>query len=193
MKLMRSRSIIRSAARLIIHQTRASQLLREETTLKDADADFNTSSLVTFTHDSESDGSTESSFDEADSNSDYEVCNFGAVQNYIVNSHAFLQFKMQVLEFVHSPYRDRVLRSLGPELSEKRGLGESVINTLIQEISWVPPSIFRFCEREEFQISNSIKAFFEGMTNKAWDWWPLAPRIHQVPAGCSRIKWTTVS
>ena len=41
--------------------------------------------------------------------------------------------------------------------------------------------------------SNQIKGVIEDFTGVSWDWWPLKPRMGNIPAGYARIRWYCVS
>ena len=41
--------------------------------------------------------------------------------------------------------------------------------------------------------SNRIKGVIEDFTGVSWDWWPLKPRMGNIPAGYARIRWYCVS
>ncbi|KAF2137371.1 uncharacterized protein K452DRAFT_235962, partial [Aplosporella prunicola CBS 121167] len=42
---------------------------------------------------------------------------------------------------------------------------------------------------KEISRADKIKAFIEDRTKLQWDWWPLAPRLHEITLGTERLKW----
>jgi hypothetical protein len=147
---------------------------------------------VSQNQDYQSDASIDS-FDEGEAEPDFGKEDFQAIKEFLLNSQAYTQFKAQLLDFAHSPYEKRILRSIECVSDTEVGLSRNVVEALCREISWVPTNLFQFCIHEDLGISNYLKACIEGNMGETLDWWPLQQRKHPVQAGYLRVKWLTVS
>lgn len=105
------------------------------------------------------------------------------------DSLAFAEFKRQLVEFVNKPHSDRIslLFRHGDDSAD-----EAFHNSLIHDIAWVPPGIFKICETKSIDFIDSLQGLVESITRREWDWWPMSPRRVPIPENYSRINWTTV-
>jgi hypothetical protein len=53
----------------------------------------------------------------------------------------------------------------------------------------VPKKHIHIAHHNDLSFVNKVKAFVEDNTSVEWDWWPLRPRIHDLPAGEQRLEW----
>ena len=178
-RLLESRSVAGRAARQIVNQSGSASLKSLNMSLNQG-------------QNYQSDAS-EDSFDKEETEPVLEKDELRDIKELLLNSHAYMQFKAQLLDFVHLPYQRRILRAIELISDTERGLNMSVIEVLGREMSWVPTHLFEFCTRENFGISNYLKARIEDTVGETWDWWPLQQRKHPVPTRDIRVKWQTVS
>jgi hypothetical protein len=115
------------------------------------------------------------------------------IHDLLYDSEALNNFKAEVLEFVHESYEKRILTAIGGEM-EQSGfrLEEDVTYSIAREISWVPVHFLTFSDDYSLSYTDKIKASIEEHMGESWNWWPLAPRLHQLRPGYCRLQWISV-
>lgn len=95
-------------------------------------------------------------------------------QDFMFTSNAFIAFRATLWELVD--------HSLKPNLARL---------TAEMECCRAPPIDVSHEAIES--ISDRVKGVIEDFTRVSWDWWPLKPRMGNIPAGYARIRWYCVS
>jgi hypothetical protein len=89
----------------------------------------------------------------------------------------------------HQQYAQRIEKSLNSPVPNHNNMNES----LLRELSWVPPRLFDFRTSEALRFTDSFKIKVEYWTGRSWGWWLLSRPPDPVASGNARIKWKTVS
>ena len=96
------------------------------------------------------------------------------IKDFMFTSKAFLAFRATVWQLV--------------DHSLKLNLGR-----LTAEIECCRATPIDVSHEAIESISDRIKGVIENFTRSSWDWWPLKPRMGNIPAGYARIRWYCVS
>jgi hypothetical protein len=66
-----------------------------------------------------------------------------------------------------------------------------VLSPLIREVvEHTPKDSIRLFFENDTSLKNKFKAFVEDISNIEWDWWPLTPRVPDLPADKVHLRWT---
>lgn len=116
------------------------------------------------------------------------------VHDFLFNSDAYGILEIDLLEFAHQPYKERIISAIGNDLVGSSGedLDQSAAEAVAQEISWVPTNLLTISHDTTLSYSNEIKESVEHVVQETWNWWPLAPRLHRLRPGYCRLYWKSV-
>ena len=107
-------------------------------------------------------------------------------------SRAFPVFKADLMNLARDPYEQRIRSALGDTIFSEKGHRLASPEQTIRELSWVPPHLLSFSFHQPIGVIDRLKGFVEDSMNEAWNWWPLAPRLHKLRADCCRLRWQSV-
>jgi tetratricopeptide (TPR) repeat protein len=66
-----------------------------------------------------------------------------------------------------------------------------ILPRLIREVvEHSPKDSIRLFSKNDTSLVNKFKAFVEDNSNMEWDWWPLTPRVPDLPSDKMHIRWT---
>jgi hypothetical protein len=198
-RLLRSKRISSRAAQLVVKLITGDRLaalgfLGDETSGIDEGGDDGGAQGVAY----DSEQSDEEGEDD-DEDDDDAVLSQGVIEQtklFLLGSEAYANFRTQLLDFVHDPYKKRMYAALrdnainpesGTPASPEAQFG------LVKELAWVPPSLFSFVSEVQVPKLNCLKAFVEDSLGEVWDWWPFRQRVRSLKAGYCRLSWITVS
>jgi hypothetical protein len=132
---------------------------------------------------------------------------FLAAKKFLEGSNAFLEFQQRLIEFVHQPYEKRVRRCLtltsgkpintgdndgrGP-IPRELVIDQHRLDALINEMAWVPTTLFEFCSSRQITLMDRLKILVEDLMRAELNWQPFPPPTRQLPIGFMCIKWQTV-
>ena len=78
-------------------------------------------------------------------------------------------------------------------VTERTSMVLDKLGRLTAEIECCPAAAIDISYEVIESISDQIKGFIEDFTRASWDWWPMKPRMENIPAGYARIRWSCVS
>jgi hypothetical protein len=62
--------------------------------------------------------------------------------------------------------------------------------SLRQIVESTPKHLIHVSSTNDMSLSNIVKGFVEDHTAFEWDWWPLTPRVPDIPPGRFRLQWS---
>lgn len=115
--------------------------------------------------------------------------------DFLLSSNAYVAFKRGLLDFVHAPYRRRVLKALGEVVTDESGAqhGAAYLSGLSRELSWVPIDLFRFSSPSDASLLDTLKNTIEQALGEQWQWWPSEAPNRPLKVGWVRLHWQSVS
>jgi hypothetical protein len=115
------------------------------------------------------------------------------LREFLYNSEAYNTSRTELFDVAHELYEKRILSAIGRDL-EQAGvrLEKDVTHYTGQEISWVPVHYLTFSDDASLSYADTMKAAIEERMGESWNWWPLAPRLHQLRPGYCRLQWKSV-
>jgi len=60
---------------------------------------------------------------------------------------------------------------------------------LRQILTSTPKSLIQLRSGSDNSVLNKVKAYIEDRSKLGWDWWPLQPRVHDIPDARYRLGW----
>ena len=118
--------------------------------------------------------SSSSGTDTSDDAFDDKLPELSQVKDFMFTSAAFLALRATVWKLVDHSLHLKLRR-------------------LAAEIECCPATPIDVSYEVIESISNRVKGVIEDFTRVSWDWWPLKPRIGNIPPGYARIHWYCVS
>jgi tetratricopeptide (TPR) repeat protein len=86
---------------------------------------------------------------------------------------------------------NRFLRTGFPFQMLVQDLRLLVLPRSIREVvEHTPKDSIRLFSENDTSLINKFKAFFEDSSNIEWDWWPLTPRVPDLPSDKMHLRWT---
>jgi hypothetical protein len=115
------------------------------------------------------------------------------LRDFFCNSEAYNTSRSELFDVAHEMYEKRILSAIGRDL-EQAGvrLEKDVTHYTGREISWVPVHYLTFSDDASLSYADTMKAAIEERMGESWNWWPLAPRLHQLRPGYCRLQWKSV-
>lgn len=95
-----------------------------------------------------------------------------------------------LLEFSNISYMEMFLRqraSFNALVLDIRLL--SLRSSLREIVESVPKNSIEISSVNDTSLINKTKGYLEDYTRLEWDWWPLAPRVHDLQPGKMRLEW----
>jgi hypothetical protein len=114
-------------------------------------------------------------------------------RDFLYNSEAYNTSGTELFNVAHELYEKRIRSAIGGDL-EQAGvrLEKDVTRYTGREISWVPVHYLTFSDDASLSYADTMKAVIEERMGESWNWWPLAPRLHQLRPGYCRLQWKSV-